>query len=122
MNFINYKYDLITIKVCDQDEFDKIQNLLYDYNFTWGYSDGIEEREIYDGGYNTIYVVFRSSNPSYGKSHTMLYATNFSAIYVNQFNYDKTIYTIFDCDKIKCIIKHGVIIPNYKPKRIERAI
>ena len=122
MKFKNYKYDLITIKVFDQDEFDKIQKLLHGYNFVWDYSDNIKKRTMYGGEYNTIYVVFKTPDTQYSKYHTMVYAPNFSLLYANQFNYDKTTYTIIDCDKIKCIIEHGQIQPSYKPKKIKRTI
>jgi hypothetical protein len=122
VNYNKYKYDLITVKVFSQYEFDKIQKLLLDNKFLWNYENSNEEKIILSGDFNTIYIILKRSSVYGDKSHFMLYGPGFSKPYASQFNYDKTIYTIIDYDKVKSIIIYGQILPSYKPKRIERSL
>lgn len=119
--FKNYKYDMIIIKLTNNDDYSAMQDYLHKEGLPWGgggnnilkYNDGNECMHLY---------VHLNAVSLYYSTHYLIYSHSLDSGYISDHKYDPMIYTMSNLDKIKTIIEYGVIIPNYKPKKIERTL
>lgn len=125
MNFKKYKYNMIVIKITNDEDSANTQKYLFGKGIIWNGSN----RNLFHFNFDNdkclyLFVTLNDIENVRGISHSyyILQSNRLDKVHISKFNTDPIIYDINDMSKIKSIIERGDITPTYKPKRIERFI
>jgi hypothetical protein len=118
LNFKKYKYDMIIIRLTNSNDYTNIQKYMHEQGILWSNGSIHILRFSNNSECMHLYVHLNDS----GGNHYLIYSGGIDNNYISTYKHDPKIYTIEDFNKIKCIIENGVLLPNYKPKRIERSL
>ena len=110
--FVNKsKYGVFVIYIDNTEEGYKIQQLCFDNGISWA-SGSMKNYDMND--YNYIYIVMDE-----GRIYRSM---ELDKDFIQNYNWDRKIYSIKEYNDIESILQYGLVKPNYKPKKFNKTL